>query len=594
VKSENNAVALDVVTGVVFQNEPSIQDAAANLVDALIERRNITGSVGVRGFEFGNDRSDFIDTFSKVALSLPLEPFGPMLTKLTDDVIKTILGLIQNPPTSGPFKDVKLNIEKVDVDVVEANTIQADITATVEGLPIDALIDLPYVFTAANYNRTALVESTVSNVKFQQGKFSTSASLFFPENRAAAQSIFETLGNVLFHRKVPIQLSIGFDRLGFGASKTNQVQTFSKAKPNIQVGEFIAQINDYVDKNRPIEIADIQASVQAEGIVADVTMTLPATPFLNLKAAFLSAVTYQRDGQGPYLRLVDIPFPIIDIPRFRLILVPYPEDPSATAEALAAGLVNLLTFRDFASFARLGYVTLTGSKGHKFSAFDKAYFPASDLRFWSPLYLNLVPTWPWNPRNPFELIVPVAAKLSFANNGPFHLNIGKLDVSVRVGSKEIVSIESEGDVVFLNKHEGAAQTDPKKFKNMGTFVLKIPGNPFRIVEVLQQLLSGNGLNAIIDVKRNGKSVPYVPIIATQMLEKGALNALFPFIGVIISNIRLRVLGIGFDHPIFGRITQWIVNNLPGARPQPQALIDSGNGTAVVRPLEGQHLVIISH
>jgi hypothetical protein len=594
VKSENNEVALDVVTGVVFQNDANLQDAAANLIGAIVERRNITGSVGFRGFEFGNDRSDIVDTFSKVALSLPLEPFGPTISKLTDDLIKMVIALIQNPPTTGPFKDVKLNIEDVDVDVVETNTLQADISATVEGIPIDALIDLPYVFTTANYNQTALVESTVSNIKFQQGKFTASTLLFFPENRNAAQSIFETLGNVLFHRKVPVQLSVGFERLGFGPSKENQIQTFSRAKPNVQIGDFIAQINDYVDKNRPIEIADIQASVQPEGIVADVTMTLPATPFLNLKASVLSAVTYQRDGVGPFLRLVDIPFPLIDVPRFRLILVPYPEDPSATAEALAAGLVNLLTFRDFASYARLGYIVMTGSKGHKFTAFDKAFFPASVLQFWSPLYLNLVPTWPWNPRNPFELIVPVAAKLSFANNGPFHLNIGKLDVSVRVGSKEIVSIESEGDVVFLNKHEGAAQTDPKKFKNMGTFVLKIPGNPFRIVEVLQQLLSGNGLNAIIDVKRNGKSVPYVPIIATQMLEKGALNALFPFIGVIISNIRLQVLGIGFDHPIFGRITQWIVNNLPGSRPQPQALIDSGNGTAVVRPLEGQNLIIISH
>jgi hypothetical protein len=581
---------LDIVTGINFKSDPQIQGAVAKLVNAVVLKETIPATFGFRGFTFGHNRGDVVDTFSKTSFSLPITRFWPLITKIVDDAIEASTSFISNPPKDG----FKMNINNVDVDVVETNTVQANVNAQLQGLAIDVLIDLPYVFTAVNVNQKGFVESTVTNIKLEQGQLTTTALLKFPENREAAQFLFGAIGDVFFHRKVLVQASVGVERFAFGASKDKQVLTFAKAAPNAQIGEIIAQINEYVDKNRPIEIVDIQAAIQEEGVVADVTMTLPSTPFLKLNAAVQGAVTYQRDGKGDFIRVVSVPVPVIDFPRLRLIMIPYPDDPGATAEAISAALIPLLTFKDFASNARLGYLALTGTKGHKLSVFDQAYFAASILKLWTPLYLNLVPTWPWNPANPFELIIPVAAKLSFANNGPLHLNVGKLDVSVRAGNKEIVSIESEGDVVILNKNEGAAQTDPRRFKNMGSFVVKIPGNPFRIIQVLEQLLSGNGLNMQIDIKRGNKPISVVSTISSQLMEKGALKALFPFIGMIISNLRLKVLGVGFDHPIFGRIGQWVVENLVGARPQPQALIDSGNSTTVVRPLEGENLVIISH
>jgi hypothetical protein len=400
------------------------------------------------------------------------------------------------------------------------------------------------------------------------------------------------LGNVLFHRKVATLDTFGIQSIGFGFSKEKKVETFATVSANFAITEVVASTIEYVDKNRPIELADIQAGLSEKGVDAAVTLTIPPAPWLKFLNKIDAGVSYQRDESGLDVRICNVVFEMIDIPRIKLGLIPILEDPGIS-EGLAQAMVPLLTFKDFASYGHLGYIVMTGSKGHKLNAFEKAFFPASVIEFWHPLYINLVPTWPWNPLRPFELTMPVAVKLSFQNNGPFHLDLGHIEMALRAGDKEILSAQSEGNIVILNKNEGAGNSDPKKFKNMGTFVLKIPVNPFRLIEVLEQLVTGKGINIYAQIIQNGKPLPFTSTILGQLAQKGALNQLFPFLGVILSNIRLKVLGIELKAPVFDKIGKWIIDHLPGAKSN-QHLLDSNVTTEVTTSLQSDKIVIISH
>src|SRR5436305_12081086 len=75
--SSNNVISTDFTVALIFQDSDGLQDEVSALAKSLIEGTNDTVSVGnINGLLFGNSNSDkdIIDSFSKVLISISLNP----------------------------------------------------------------------------------------------------------------------------------------------------------------------------------------------------------------------------------------------------------------------------------------------------------------------------------------------------------------------------------------------------------------------------------------------------------------------------------------------------------------------------------------
>jgi hypothetical protein len=571
VKSANNNIDLSINAENVFSNDVEIQNSVALLAKDILEKRTETATeAGFTGFVFGADSSaaNAIDTFSKVAVSLNISPVLPKINELAEKAIALVKDILNKPLSSGPLKDIKLDIKEVVVDVHDTNVLSADVDASLTGLPIDIQIDLPFIGANVGWNAGELVYSDIRNMKFVDGSLKTQALIKFMDNKPAAQSIFQILGNILFHRKVEVSDTVAGHSVGFGYSPETQVQTFSKIKLSLELKSIVADVTKYFDEKRPMEILDIQAVIMEEGIVCHVTFSV-AAPFLKVKANILAAVGYQENGQGPVETLVTVPVYDIKLPSVSIVLQTVLENAS-TAKVIKMGIDKLLSFVDFASDAKLGYLVVTGSNGKKLTAFEDAWFGAGELILWSPINADVLLRNPGEPDGDGIYNLPVEVSISFRNGGSLHLDVGRIVAGVKSPTGQtLLGLESKGDIVILNYLEGADV--PENPPSIGTLAANIPIKDLdlqEIIKTIKALLEGDKISLDFNLIRGGKPVSWANTIFKQILQVGLLSEIGPILSILLLHIVLEISVddqmriLNFFEPVLNRIAQWVWKFLP--------------------------------
>ena len=608
IQTENNKLALDLVSEIKFQNSEPAQNAVASLVKSAISQASIQTVAGVADLRFGSDNSpdNIIDTFSKVSVSIGIAPFVPQLKEMTSKLINSTSGIMSSPAT-GPLKDVNVTISNVDMDVFDEETLVSNVEAFVSGLPFDLQVSVPYSYAGVQFNGKDFVANTIKNLAFKDGKLSTQILIYVPDNQPALQKVMDIAGNILFHRFVPVNDTIALHSLGFGFSQQQSAQTFSKVIAEVNIGSIVDKAIASVNASRPIEILNIDGRAAAAGIDADVIFSMSA-PFFKLLAKTEGQARYQLNSSLPQVVACKVPIHSFRLPLVQLTLEPVvtPVGSGGTIDALAQAAVPLLTFQEFATYATLGYATLTGTNGKVFKKMSQVGFNAGELVLFNPIVMNLVPTWPWSPSHPFSLQMPVKVVVSFPNMGYLHLDVGRLEAGITMGGSTLLSAYSKGNIVILNNHEGANQTDIRKFKTMATIDIGIPLNdlnPITIFKIFQTLAQGKGVVPDLKVFQGDVELTYFPIIVNGLGQAGVIQDLVPFIGTVLGHLRPEIGGINPNNipvigPILKAIEKKIMGWLPDAHSSASQTLSLGSDNSSFNTsstvIDSKHIIVISH
>jgi hypothetical protein len=569
-----NQLKLDLKSLVEFPNSEISQQSFAVLAKDLINGNQATSSqLGGTGFTFGSDGAaeNLIDTFSKVSISIEIAPYMKQIEELFKKAIDAASDMIKNPPSE---LIPGLNVEKssADLDVYDEGTLIMNAAASIKGLKYDLLVDIPFIFTDVKYNNGNFVSTSLNNLKLENGEFKVEILVSIAENDPALQSVFDIMGNILFHRKVESDAIVTIGKAAFGTSKASHVTTFALVQGEVHLKPFVAAAIDYTDKNRPIEIEDIDANLAATGIFADVVFSINA-PF-KILAGGTAGLSYNVNGEK--VKALNVEIKKIEMPLAQLKLTPIEEN-DAIVKALGVAMVKLLGFQDFASDAQIGYATLIGSKnGIRFERLSNVYFDATNISMFTPLVLNAVPSWHWKPLYHGEL--RVKSDLSFPNYGPLHLNLGSLDIVVQIGTKNSVFVKSDGEFTVLNKHEGAAVD--KDYLSMGKFDISVPVKgltPIALLKPIASLIVGREMKIDLAIKRDGQELVWVTRIFKGLEKTGVFEQIGPLFGIILSNLRIELNSVDLETiPLLGRlvakIKKLIIMRFPTANIDPESFL----------------------
>ncbi|KAJ3274151.1 hypothetical protein HDV01_003434 [Terramyces sp. JEL0728] len=591
IATKDNAISLALVNNLLFSNDAKVKGSVNTLINGILNNATLTNTVGAGGFKFGSDNSaaNIIDTFSQTAVSLSVSKFQGQINSLIQYVLATVQNIISGKSDpNGPFAKVAIDIQGVDIDVFDETTLDIKATAGITGLPFDFALDMPYVFTSVKYNDADFLNNTVLDTKFTNGAFSTHVLPSMPINRDAAQKVLTILGNILLHRHDQILDTITIEKLGFGFSSAVHVETFEEFSYKTAVTKPIASIVDYFDQKRPFELHNIQAQLNMDGVDVAVNFTVPALP-LNMLASATAGVSYIDKNGKPSIQVCKVPITGIKLPIVNIILVPE-LIPDGTGQAFVQALPPLLTWNDFSGNAQLGYTSLTGSNGKVFDSLSQAWFEAPSLYLWSPLVINVVPTWPWDPSHWNDIVIPIEVKLAFLNNGPFHLDVGHLVINIndKIANRALLTLETKDNLVIINNLEGGDRQSVAGPPTMGIFRALIPFadfNPINFINLITHLIQSptNTFGVDISLYRNGQELPYFKPILNEIMASGVLAQLVPFIGVILKHVQLAVLGVNLNTlpvigPLINSAEDWLGKFIGKITHHKRDTIGAGNST----------------
>ncbi|KAJ3325027.1 hypothetical protein HDV06_005616 [Boothiomyces sp. JEL0866] len=589
IATKDNSISLALVNSLLFSNDPNVQASVNTLINGVLNNATLTNTVGAGGFKFGSDNSadNVIDTFSQTFISLPVSKFQGQINALIQYAITTVQNIIGGNSDSGPFSKVAVAIKGVDVDVFDETTLDIKATAGITGLPFDFALDMPYVFTSVKYNDADFLQNAVLNTKFADGVFSAQVLPKMPINRDAAQRVMTILGNTLLHRHDPILDTVTIEKLGFGFSSAVHVETFEAFSYKTAITKPVASIVDYFDQKRPFELHNIQAQLNMDGVDVAVNFTVPPLP-VNLLASTTAGVTYLKDGK-PTVQVCKVPVTGVKLPIVNIILVPE-LIPDGTGEGFVLAIPPLLTWNDFSGNAQLGYTSLTGTNGKVFDSLSQAWFEAPSLYFWSPLVINVVPTWPWDSSHWNDIVIPIEVKLAFLNDGPFHLDVGHLVINIndKKANRALLTLETKDNLVIINNLEGGNMNSMAGPPTMGIFRALIPFsdfNPVNFITLITHLIESptDTFGVDISLYRNGQELPYFKPILNEVLASGALAQLVPFIGVILKHVQLAVLGVNLNTlpvvgPLLTSAEDWLGKFIGKITHHKRDTIGAGNST----------------
>ncbi|KAJ3251593.1 hypothetical protein HK103_002237 [Boothiomyces macroporosus] len=571
-------------------NDPQVQASVNTLINGVLNNATLTNTVGAGGFKFGSDNSaaNIIDTFSQTSISLPVSKFQGQINALIQYAINMVQNILSGKSDpNGPFSKVAVSIKGVDIDVFDETTLDIKASAGITGLPFDFALDMPYVYTSVKYNDADFLQNAVLDTKFADGVFSAHVLPKMPINRDAAQRVMTILGNTLLHRHDPILDTVTIEKLGFGFSSAVHVETFEAFSYKTAITKPVASIVDYFDQKRPFELHNIQAQLNMDGVDVAVNFTVPPLP-LNLLASATAGVTYLKDGK-PTVQVCKVPITGVQLPIVNIILVPE-LIPDGTGEGFVLAIPPLLTWNDFSGNAQLGYTSLTGTNGKVFDSLSQAWFEAPSLYLWSPLVINVVPTWPWDPSHWNDIVVPIEVKLAFLNDGPFHLDVGHLVINIndKKANRALLTLETKDNLVIINNLEGGNVQSMAGPPTMGIFRALIPFsdfNPINFITLITHLIESptDTFGVDISLYRNGQELPYFKPILNEIIASGALAQLVPFIGVILKHVQLAVLGVNLNTlpvvgPLLNSAEDWLGKFIGKITHHKRDTIGAGNST----------------
>ena len=576
-----------------FESDVSTQRSVGLFArDVLTKNEETKTELSISDFRFGLDSKpeNTIDIFEKIVWTGSAAPLIKPLSNLVNGA-ENEEPVHSTGNTTTEASGIDFIVKDITVDVVETNTLQTDVDIQFFGFPTspltggnyDLMVDLPYLSLALIWNDNLMLSTEIRNLKFARGALKTSIMAKFAENPAVHQSAFDVIGDLAFRRTRTVTDQAGGASLGFGSSFEKRVQTFQLIKLSKPIEKYVRKISDYNIKNNILYIDDLQNILMEQGIYAETRLSL-GKKHLNMKAKIEAAATYQKDGKGPEAKLVDLQIVSIGAPT-KLVMKP---DLSKTGTAAGLGMVleKLLSWKDFGSFAKVGYLKMTGSRGHKLNVFETASFPACPISMWDPIHADVLLIDPTaklaaqekslgNPTavgKAESFMIPIDAFISFRNAGPLHMDLGELAVEIKLDGKTLVKSKSFKNIVFRNKNEGADIPEP--FINQGRFYTEIAADDLSLDAIkatIHKLVENKDkLDIIFQLKRDGVPIGYVGEILHQLLDSPALGDVGPLLGGVLAHIVATLLSeVPADAPSWpelnSSINKWMKSNFPNVR-----------------------------
>lgn len=242
VKSSNATVNAAFNAHVMLESGDTIQTHVANLVNRLMNNEHLTDNIGGKGLKFGYSENDIIDTFSKSSFYLPLDP----LVKLAKDYLTPLVDQILEGNSS-----VGLEIKKLNVDIIEHNTMRADVAVDLIGIPNTIRVNIPFAgATVVLDDRTFCMPSL--NVHLIGGRFSTSVIIPFVSDKINGQKIVDLVRNVLWHEQSRPNYVVSIQNMLFGSSESSAFNIASKVNFEPPYGPVLGQVKSYIDEKRPV------------------------------------------------------------------------------------------------------------------------------------------------------------------------------------------------------------------------------------------------------------------------------------------------------------------------------------------------------
>ena len=526
--------------------------------DVLMTNEDTKSEFSLSDFVFGLDSKpeNVIDVFQKIVLTASAGPLIKPLSNIVNSAEET-------PSTSSNTTSaIDYIVKGITVDVIDTNTLQTDIDIQFTKVPpspltggnYDILLDLPYFALSVIWNDNLMLTNEIRNLKFARGALTTSVVLKFAENQAVHQSAFDVIGDLAFRRSRTLTDMAGGASVSFGSSFEKRVQTFQLIKLSKKIEPYVRKISDYNIKNNVLYVDDIQSILMDQGIYGETRLSV-AQKNINMKAKVEASATYQKDGKGVESKLVGLEVVSIGQPT-KLVMKPDLSS-KGTASALGMMLEKLLEWKDFGSFAKFGYIKMTGSNGHQLTVFENVAIPACPISMWDPIHADVLlidPTARVAKPSGIEgnstsvnkaesFMIPIDAFISFRNSGPLHMDLGELLLEVKLDGQTLVRSKSFKNIAIKNKNEGADTPEP--FLGQARFYTEIAANDLSleaIKETVHKLVENKDkIEVNFQLKRDGVPIGYAGEIFHQLLESPDLGGLGPLLGGVIAHVVANLL-----------------------------------------------------
>ncbi|CAB4476369.1 unnamed protein product [Rhizophagus irregularis] len=521
--SSNNVISTDFTVALIFQDSDGLEDEVAALAKSLIEGNNgtvIPGNANINGLLFGSSNSDkdIINTFSKVLISLPL---NPILQPIKAMITNIVSGFIDGTGA------VKLTLDDVSVGIKNSNTLTTDIVADLTGLPQISL-NIPFASVDVSINGGLFVSTVINGMKFEGNRFTTSVELGFQDNKQIANQLAVIISDLVFRRLTyTVSLPVGINNLIFGPSPQKTFGLTRKISVGMDVGKFINQFSDFNQKNNLITLENIQGQLTQQGVEAIVTSpAIPNLP-LNLNIPSLLAQVFFKGVSGGISKAAVKPNVKKGQAKWEFgltVLV----DNGPMSQALETAVPNLLSFKSYTDGASLGGVILCTSDDclnppdNSFKIFNEINFVPPPLFLFNPINVELTKIFP-----------TLGLNTLFTNTGPLHVDIGNFVLSLQSSGTSIFEVSSPQPVIIQNNLENAG-------KNVIPVEGKLTLDPLQIPKLLLDLVDlEKDFAIVLQVNKNGDPIGWLNDLLKN-LPQTVIKNLFPILQGLLKNISIGI------------------------------------------------------
>lgn len=534
----------DFVAHAALGKSEALQDSIATVVSLILEDKEINNYLAVSNIVFGMDANDYIDTFSKAIIKLPINPVvkpsKSFVLQLLDDLLKGNSSL-------------GLDIQNLDVDVPEHNTFGAKAGFRLIGIPRTVSVNIPYASIGILLDESDFLHAYVG-LMMTEGLVSMDVSVPFVDNKENGHKLLQVVYNLLWHQKDVLPYSFGILGVSFGASKDAAFELASKVKAPVPFGLIVGLLKGYIDGERPFELTNIPTLVNNKGIEATVfAKELPSFLPVTFKCpVFNASILYQVKGAGPLLHAADVLFTNMEVvpkkPISMEVLIVPDFERDQIVEALKEAVPFMLNGTDYCQNARLGHMTIQGSTGAVFDIMSQGYFQAPELYFYKPISLAV------RPSNPFRKagleIIPVEFAITFPNPGPLHLDVGDFDIAINNDGRELITVQTPGSVVIKNAMHGGNDLSIPNPDN-GIFRVLLPWknlNPLEFFKHLLGLLNPKKYSLSVDVIRPSEGpIMWIRELASKLVDKDEIKVFIPVLMSLVGRIHWKLFGIKLNH-----------------------------------------------
>ncbi|KAJ3202217.1 hypothetical protein HDU67_000718 [Dinochytrium kinnereticum] len=446
----------------------------------------------------------------------------------------------------------KLGINNIDVFWSSTTAIGSALSASIGGLPGNITAKVPFLGLKAKVNDVDFVLPVVQDFVFQNGVATAKADVGFLANDALAQQLWILVGNVVFHRAGPTAVSVTGYGIVFGSSREKAYDLAAKASVKVYLDSIVKDVFTYFDKNRPVELKDIQAQILNEGIRNHIICSqLPDFLPVNVNlGTVVGQVTWRMGGKGETAyRIVDAIFTNIQVRpgkpiEFDLLLSPDPSPETGFLKPLNEAIPFLIQFRDYAQNAFLGRVDVYEKgiePGKSFNIFGKSEFEAPDLYLWQPITIKPILSNPFTRKG-----LQFKIEIFWPNPGPLHLDVGVISLRLESEGDSLLTIESPGPIIVKNVNEGANVDEGKNGLVNNILAITIPWSdfsPLTFFENLFDLLDPlDNFDLVIETIRPGEGPIKWINVGLEQLPGDIIANLGPTVIALLANIKIEVFG----------------------------------------------------